>query len=412
MQETVLVVTIVTSVAIVCVLGYLLGADHKRRVTRSVENPGYRNPALVQELKGVPMIRLLMDMPRAVKAIFAMNLLLLGITLIAGKPAASHWIGRVAEDVYDAAPLRFDEVPDGFRGVVVDRFNRPTTLRVLTPGRHFVWGSEHIAQVDCLHRSVNSLEVRAETSDGVPVTLRLRADVRLSCYEDSIFNLVNRNAGFDTGPDDGWRLDVVPSVRREFDFLIRSMTAQEAREREIEIQAMVWVYAHSSFPNSTWSDMLTNEVLLPESAGTGPESRARGLSGFEFPSMEGWSTSVFARDHVLFRDQSSSTLVSMQFLSDDDADPEEIINGAADSGDRVYAGRVIHAGVGRTASGDLYLFRALGAAAASHYEYVTVLPSGRPGVRVYIYAVCREGDIETMMGALDRIIARVRPTED
>ncbi|MEA3249501.1 MAG: SPFH domain-containing protein [Patescibacteria group bacterium] len=240
MIVTVLMILMVAAALDAC---YLLGLRHKEVVTENEENPGYRNAAIVNQVKELTFWRLLKSSPWSVHFLIGQFVFFGVAMVVVSSGGVNEWIGQTASSTYHAVAPRYDEVPYGHRGIVVDRHGRlQPGSAVLNPGSHFVFSNERISLVDCSAGTDEEVEVTARTPDRYTFEMRVRGSVRFRCNDWAVHRVVERFGGTPADvidADDAWDSYVVPVVRNSFRDSVRGRTAEYVSENMDEIMAGV-----------------------------------------------------------------------------------------------------------------------------------------------------------------------------
>jgi len=384
--------------------GFLAVASRKETMT--VENPtaGYRQPALTKTVRHISIWQRLKEMPPSTAAIIVALAVLFSVDI------AAIVCSESVADAWRAVAPRFDEVPAGYRGIIVDRYGNQADEDVLEPGRHFVWSQEGIARVSCWPSAIASetFEPTAQTVDGHRIGLRVIGQARFACDDGAVRRVVEDRRGEEALPHDAWYDYVVPTVRSAFYGMIDTRSAEEVcRDRNMITEALVR-YVQSLMQVEI--DIQSVELILPDDLCDTGQTAQPTFSWSELPSLDGWSATAEG-NWFTYRHRESISYVSVMPMSTDRGTPEDLVREIQSESDRTYAGRLLESSLIRGASGDLVYIRSVQSDGGIMYDFSTVMESSRPGVNVLVFGLCYEASCIAMLDGMSRVIAALRPAD-
>lgn len=388
---------------------YMVAARRREKVMVENEGAGYRDAALTEECRHVSWSRLFRELPLRHFKFITVFAAVCG--LIVGYWGVIAGVERSA--IVDAARSvlpRYETVAMDSRGMVVDSRNQPVG-DVLDFGPHFVWSHERIATVYCSPTlTTMTYETYVMTTDHRYVGLRARGLAAFYCADDVVRRIVSERRGVDAWREDAWNSYIVPMVRDAFEALTHGQTAAEISGNRREIVEAIGRRMQQSTTVQVSSPFV--ELLLSEARDDEERSSAPSLSDFDFPILEGWSTSS-ADSWFTYSQRQTNSFISIRLLSSARGTPEEMIREIqSESSDRPYTGRIIESSLIRGASGDLFLTRAFRDDGGNVlYDFSTVMESGRPGVNLLIFGLCNETGCEQALDGMSRVIDYIRPVD-
>ena len=392
------------------VAAYLAGARRKETVTVEDPSPTYREPALLQERRDVSVMQRIREMPRSV-AVLIVALAALFSALIAVRidPA-------LLSDAYRAVAPRYEEVPAGHRGVIVDRHGGFPLRVPLEPGRHLVLSDERMELVDCETDAPREFETWTKTTDGLDIGLRFSGQVRFSCSDELVWRVVQERAILDESESSygAWEFYITPAVSNAFQDLIDGRSSGSVYLDRDEIIAAV-TRRIDSLQQQAVVDIASIELVLPKGLSDNGQPDRPAIVQFDFPSLEGWSTTLNEyRDEIVYTRHRPGVTIRVMTWPEAEGSPEHLVGSyAAGRSDRVRSGSdsppVTDAAV---ESSDVAWFISIDRR-DGHFITTVIhgMRSRSPGVNLLFIGTC-EGTSDCGYTALADLAYRIRPRVD
>lgn len=383
---------------------YVSVTRRKENLTIEEPNPGYRNAALRHETRNVSALQLLEEMPWSVGALYLfMALMSAGYVATTGSDAQHHFF-------YRSVMPRFDEVPEGHRGVVFDRFGGISDTDVREPGSHFVWSREQMALLDCSQGPTRDHVASAETSDGRTFRMAVTARVGFRCDQSSAWRVLWRRFGHDTDWTDAWFNYFVPAFEDAFEEAIDGRTARYVEDHRQEILLNALRRTQDSADVVSVDYGCYGLRLLGDPLPELPQPR---VSDFELPYINGWSTSLDSgADMVTYWHHDSDASIAILFRSVSIGSQEDDMRNIPIAIAQMYqddqATKAVYLGV--NSSRNVRWCYAVTERDGNEFSETTyVFRSDRPGVNVMMLEIVgqpRYSD-DALRPARDRIMAAV-----
>lgn len=412
MNEAFLVRAVVFAIAFAAIQGLLLFTQlaayrRKEMLRREIPNPGYRTPAVSCVIRDVPVRQLFGEMGFGVfvsLCIIAVAFALLAAALGSDSQLTSY---------YRAVMPRFDEVPEGHRGVVFDRFGGVSDGDVRRPGEHFVWSRERMGLMDCRFGPERGYVADAMTSDGRVYAMSIRARAAFRCLDPSVRRIMGEASNvrnFDEGY--AWFIFVLPTLRNALEASVRDHDARYVEAHRQEITEGILRLLRYGLEGVEVDVERCEMRLRGEPLSELPQPR---ISDFELPHIDGWSVSMNSREpgSARYRHHEEFAFLAVHFLPMSDGSPETLIRSLTGRNDRRYAGYAIRETFTRGSDGSFSLHRRdVSPTGYVYHERFTALETDRPGVIMMVHGISNDDDLGTMLTALNRVVVTVRPAEE
>ena len=397
--------SVVLAIAFAVVWGYVIGA--KRKNTATVENPvaGYRDPAMYQTEQDVSVSQRLQEMPKSVMAAIAVLGVLLGPVL------AMSYCPTLFADPWRAVTPRYEVVPEGYRGVIVEGREDRSPGAVLEPGRYLVWLEQRIELVRCQTDTTEEYEAWTRTTDGQAIGLRFSGQARFACTDPMVWRVVQERGywGEPASTYGAWDFYVTPAVQNAFLALIEGRSVQYVYQHRDEIVAAATRRIDSL--QLAEVDIASIELILPKGLSDNGQSDRPVIAQFELPSLEGWSTAFNEdRDEVVYTRHRPGVTIRVMTWPEAEGSPEHLIGTyAAGRSDRVGPPPTADASAG--SSDDAWLISVGRRDGHPITRVIYGMRSRRPGVNLLFIETC-ENSPDCGFVELADLAYRIRPHVD
>ncbi len=380
-------------------VGFVSVVRRRERLTVENPNPGYRKPALHQEVRDVSAMRLLKEMPWQLGALYLVMAL-----MSAGYVAmqADDFTGRV----YRVLMPRYDEVPENHRGMVFDRFGGISDDDVRQPGSHFVWSGERLGLISCLPGQSRHYSATAVSSDGRRFEFSIRGSAVFRCDDASVHRIMERLRYGQTIDDaDAWDYYVRSALHGALEDSISGHTARYVHDHEREItDGLLRLLRHGladvevgidSYALDLWGEPLPDEA---------PRSL---ISSIVLPEYGGWSVSGLGDDTVRYSDRRTGASVFVQVLPSDGMSRErtiELMHSVFVRGDENGPPTNLTDDIRTSASGDPYFLRRSAVDGVNMFELFLLTSSAGPEPsQVLVTGVAEVAHVSEMLMAVTTI---------